>query len=173
MEIWKDIPSASRYEASTEGRIRLKSNSKILKQFGSKAYGHGYVCCRIVFDSGKKTNRLVHRLIALTFLSNEKEHVNHKNGIKNDNRLINLEWVTPSENLQHAYDTGLRKYRPLHYKGKFGFEHNRSIAVRCIQTGEVYGSQSEAARKLNVDHTSISWSIKTGRPIFGMNFKKI
>ena len=94
MEIWKEIPTASKYEASTEGRIRLKKRNRILRQFETTAYNKGYVCCRIHFDSGLITNRLVHRLIALTFLSDPKDEVNHKNGIKNDNRLDNLELVS-------------------------------------------------------------------------------
>lgn len=171
MEFWKEIPTASRYEASNEGQIRLKKNHRTLKQFESAAYSKGYVCCRIHFDSGLISNRLVHRLIALTFLSDEKSEVNHKNGIKNDNCLENLEWCTRNENIQHSYDTGLRKYRPLHYKGKTGSLHNRSKKVRCIETKEVYGSMSEAGRMLNIDHSSVSWSIKHKKPIYGMHFE--
>lgn len=51
----------------------------------------------------------VHRLVALTFLTNRRETVNHKNGIKTDNRLCNLEWVTRTENQLHAVRTGLRR----------------------------------------------------------------
>ena len=171
MEFWKEIPTASKYEASNEGQIRLKKNHRILKQFESSAYGKGYVCCRIRFDSGLLTNRLVHRLIALTFLPDVKPEVNHKNGIKNDNCVENLEWCTRSENIQHAYDTGLKTYRPLHYKGKTGALHNRSKKVRCIETKEMYGSMSEAGRMLNIDRSSVSWSIKHKKPIYGMHWE--
>lgn len=169
MEIWKEIPTASRYEASNLGKIRLKTG-KILKQFETKSYNTGYVCCRIHFDNGLITNRLVHRLIAQTFLDgvNGKDTVNHKNGIKDDNKVNNLEWCTPSENNLHAYHTGLKKYRPLHYKGKFGVNHNRSKSVKCIETGEVFGSMSEASRILKIDRSSIGWSIRYKKPIFGV-----
>ncbi len=171
MEIWKEIPTASKYEASTEGRVRLRKNNKILKQFQSKAYGKGYVCCRIRFDSGLITNRLVHRLIAFTFLPNIKDEVNHKNGVKNDNRLDNLEWCTRKENIQHAYDTGLKKYRPLHYKGKTGFEHNKSKSVIC-SNGKIYGSMNEAEKDLGLGAGSISLSIKQKRSLRnGMHFE--
>ena len=70
-------------------------------------------------DNGYKTIKLrlpnlykrykVHRLVALTYLENKlnKKTVNHINGIKTDNRLINLEWMTHSENCLHAFRTGL------------------------------------------------------------------
>ena len=69
------------------------------------------------------------------------------------------------------YETGLKTYKPLHYKGKTGLLHNRSKPVICIETGIKYGSMSEAARELKIDHTSVSWSIKNKKPIFGMHFE--
>lgn len=171
MEIWKEIPDASKYEASNQGQIRLKKNNKILKQFETKSYSKGYLCCRIHFDSGLIRTRLVHRLIAITFLQNIKEEVNHKNGIKNDNKLHNLEWCTRSENIKHAYDTGLKKYRPLHYKGKIGFLHNRSKSIIC-SNGKVYGSMNQAEKELGLGAGTISISIKQKRSLKnGMHFE--
>ena len=54
---------------------------------------------------------MVHRLVADAFIPNKllKPQINHKNGVRDDNRLENLEWVTASENVRHAYDTGITK----------------------------------------------------------------
>ena len=69
----------------------------------------GYYRVGLWNNSGKPTNFSVHRLIATHFIPNPegKPCVNHKNGVKHDNRVENLEWCTYAENTQHAYETGL------------------------------------------------------------------
>lgn len=121
----------------------------------------------------KNKGYFIHRAIAFAFipLVEGKNFVNHKNGIKTDLTISNMEWNTISENNQHAYDTGLKKYKPLHYKGKFGSEHNRSKKVVCIETGDIFGSMSEAERFYKISQSSVSWSIKHKKPIFGMHFE--
>ncbi len=63
-----------------------------------------------LYKDGSRKNFLIHRLIATHFIPNpeNKPQVNHIDGNKINNNIDNLEWVTPSENTQHAYDTGLQ-----------------------------------------------------------------
>lgn len=79
----------------------------------------GYLYLNLSKDSILKTYK-VHRLIAITFLPNpdNKPQINHKNGVKSDNSVGNLEWVTGSENLKHAYDTGLQKKGEANWRAK-------------------------------------------------------
>ncbi len=90
-EQWKDIPGFTGYEASTLGRVRNKGNGYVKKP---NICNGGYA--RIVI-LGK--SNYIHRLIALTFIPNpeNKRTVNHINKIRDDNRLINLEWATHKE----------------------------------------------------------------------------
>ena len=157
------------YDVSESGVITNKYG-KVIKQWNNKLFK--YMAVGLSKDN-KSFVRYVHRMVAEVYIPNpeNKPQVNHKDGNKLNNHFSNLEWVTREENIQHMYDSGLKKYRPLHYKGKFGSEHNRSKAVMCIETGIIYGSQSEAGRMLNIDNTSVSWSIKHQKPIFGMHFE--
>lgn len=69
----------------------------------------------------------VHRIVATTFIPNtdsKKIFVNHKDGDKQNNNVSNLEWVTPSENCTHAYQTGLRP-------------DNKHVLAKDIDTGEI------------------------------------
>lgn len=115
MKQWKRIPNYSLYEASTDGEIKTfnwknKGTIAIMKPHRDNG---GYLRTMLKRDDGKIHTIKVHRIIASTFLDNpdNKETVNHKNGIKTDNRVINLEWSTRSENCKHAFDTDLNNNR--------------------------------------------------------------
>ena len=108
MEIWKEIPGYKGYEASNLGNIRSLpkvncKNYRILKQRNHK--NRGYMLFTL-----KDKNFAVHRIIAITFLSNpeNKSTINHKDGNKSNNHIDNLEWATPSENVLHSFKMGLR-----------------------------------------------------------------
>ena len=92
------------YSISNDGQVRNDKTNKILSQSTQQDYKH--VTLNI---NGKAKRMKVHRLVAQTFLENpeNKPYVNHKDGNRSNNNVNNLEWVTPSENTQHAVKTGL------------------------------------------------------------------
>lgn len=108
MEVWKPIHSLNdKYEASNNGQIRNARTGRIMKQFTNL---FGYKVLTVRPELNKQENARVHRLVAEAFLGKcpEGHVVNHKDGDKTNNNLENLEYVTSSENNQHALNTGLR-----------------------------------------------------------------
>lgn len=97
---WRHIPGYDGYQASDDGQIRRIMDGETLNQYH---HDSGYRSVSI-YRTQKSRVPLVHRLVALAFLGEPPEgyQVNHKNGDKADNRLSNLEWVTPGENTRHA-----------------------------------------------------------------------
>lgn len=102
-ERWIVIPAFNgRYFISDIGRVK-NSNGRILTP---QVAGNGYLQIHLV---GSSRRYFIHRLVAEAFIPNplNKEQVNHKKGVKNDNRLSELEWVTPKENYNHSIEMGL------------------------------------------------------------------
>lgn len=94
---------------------------------------NGYLSVRV----NNKT-RLVHRLVAEAFLIDGKhfgKDINHKNGIKTDNRVENLEWCTRSQNNHHAYDTGLMKRGENHKNAVITEKQAKEILHKYRATG--------------------------------------
>ena len=122
MENWKAIPGwETYYAASTLGNIKRLAGSprcpkdRILKLMTGNNWG-GYYTVSLVRVGHRQRPMMVHRLVLEAFVGpppSPAHQGNHINGNKHDNRPENLEWVTHSENIKHAYDTGLHKK----YKG--------------------------------------------------------
>ena len=105
--LWKTIQNHPNYEISSMGDVRNIRTGRILKSYDG---GRGYL--RVKIDG--RCERL-HILVAVAFIPNPecKKVVNHKKGKKHDCRASQLEWVTQSENIQHAWNTGLIKRKKV------------------------------------------------------------
>lgn len=93
-----------------EIRNKITEKIKISRLYGHK--GRQYFAVFLYNDINGKIKgktKTIHRLVAIQYIPNPegKEVVNHKNGIKIDNRICNLEWNTSDENYQHAKSNGL------------------------------------------------------------------
>lgn len=134
---WKAVPDFPGYECSSKGEFRR--GNRMLK---TSAHEKGYRNIR-VYKGGKQFTFRAHRLIFLTFVGlSPNQEINHKNGIKSDNSLDNLEVCTHSENILHAYKTGLQA-------PQYGEKHKLStpIVATNMLTGEVLNFASQACAK--------------------------
>lgn len=109
-EIWKPIPDYERYDISSLGRVRRRDACKgrpagyILSQ---RLSGLGYLMVCLQSPVTGEKSLCVHKLVGLTFLTkarSDQTQVNHIDGIKTNNRLCNLEWVSPKENTRHSIE---------------------------------------------------------------------
>lgn len=120
LEIWKIIPGYDgNYHVSSFGRVKSISRYKINGWGGltllpeiimsAKSTPQGYM--QVGLRNPKQKLFYVHRLVAIAFLekSEDKPEVNHKDGNKSNNHVINLEWSTPAENIIHSVALGLKK----------------------------------------------------------------
>jgi hypothetical protein len=158
-EIWKPVPGyEGQYEVSSIGRILSRRTNRFLKP---NVMVHGYVCVHL-YSGGKQTRvvKTVHQLVAQAFIPNPQNYreVNHKNFLRRDNRVENLEWVTRKENVAHALAAG-RRVKPE--KRIMGFNLHTKTMVR-------FESQIAAEITLRGRQTGgISSAMKRGRPAYG------
>lgn len=142
-EKWLPIKDYPKYEISNQGQVRNINTGRILKYRN----GHEYPSVAIYDENGRK-DILIHKVEMNTFYNKKccKLDINHIDGVKNNNNIDNLEWCTISENIKHAYNTGLKK--PSGPNGPY--------KVKIIETGEVYDSVRDCARAINGSQAHIS-----------------
>ena len=146
-EVWKDIKGyEGLYQVSNLGRVKsleryvIRKNNKGRQLIHKKILvscvnTHGYMSLSLS-KNNKGVNHRVHRLVATAFIPkvDNKNIINHKNGIKTDNNVNNIEWASYSDNLLHAYKTGLNG-------------QNRKVKVIIIENREehLFNSMKDAS----------------------------
>lgn len=177
MEKWKKLGS-SNYLISSIGNV--KSLDCILPQNRqgkqvNRAFKGQNIKLQIHTSGYKMVNikgytKFVHRLVALCFLENkeQKEFVNHINGIKDDNRVENLEWCTRKENEKHAFSTGLKNStgdkNPMSK-----LKHEDVVKIKSQKERSV-SNKKELCIKYGVTRQTIEriWGNKIWRHVYGI-----
>lgn len=165
-ERWKDIQGyEGLYQISSFGNVRALCVEKYRGRFKHrrpekllclKKHRDGYLV--VSLSKNKQKYFQAHRLVAIAFIKNpeNKPFVNHKNGIKNDNFYLNLEWCTSSENAIHSVKLGMT----IPTKGEInGMSKLKDSQVKAIYLSSK--SHSMLSKKYNIARSSI-WKIKTG-----------
>ncbi len=160
-EEWRAIPGyENTYEASSIGRVRRisKAPGTWIGRIRKLVPRNGYYQL-ILSQDDQISLQWVHRLVALAFLPKPFgcDHVNHKDGNRQNNQLSNLEWTTHSGNMLHAYATGLRVAAP-----NIGSNNGSAILtesdIPCIREKAKTVSLSTIAKEYQVSKGLI-WQI--------------
>lgn len=166
IEQWKYIDGFNGfYQISSNGKV--KSATGLIRR---ASYTHdGYLKIRLVASGNERTAR-IHRLVAEAFIPNplNKETVNHKDGNKTNNNVLNLEWADRHEQLIHAYKHHLKK--PMggttNANAKLGNEQVLAIRKKYIRNSKEHGTVA-LGRKYGVSNCVI------GLVIAGKSYKNV
>lgn len=155
---WRTITEYPGYSVNNHGEVRNNQTNRVLK---NQTLNNGYQTVTLC-DANGHHPKSVHRLVAKEFVDNPRrcELINHIDGNKSNNNADNLEWCTQSENMKHAYRTGLQK--PIRSQIEYSLARaavKRKRPVRNIETGVCYPSIKECAEAEGVVHSAVSFHL--------------
>lgn len=154
MSNWKQHPEHDNILVSDDGNILRRKRGK-WHELNQYINARGYMR---IGTADKEVSQCVHSLVAETFVDNpdpvNKQYINHIDGNKLNNRADNLEWVTSSENQEHAYRIGLRAPNYIQKTMK---------PIMIVETGEIFKGISDCARRINGNPGHIHECLHGGR----------
>jgi len=148
------------YLISNHGEVKHAKTGRIRKGQSDR----GYIRGNFATKKGEQKAYKFHRLVALAFVENPRgvEVVNHLDGDKLNNRADNLEWCTPGENQEHAYELGLKKP----YWGKETRHKsvlNLPVTVTLLDGHQIkFSSAKDASRNMGISSSNVSNRLKDG-----------
>lgn len=133
MEEWREIEHCPDYEVSSMGNVRRIDTGKILKPYDN-GRGYAVVDVKDARRTGHESRwaRTVHKMVAEAFLGpcTMGLEVHHKNGVKRDNRVVNLEYTTRSLNMKHAFASGVVDIAKAHRARTFFLRDSKGRYIR-------------------------------------------
>jgi hypothetical protein len=156
MEIWRQLLNFPDYVGSTEGRVKNVRTQRVLKTYTDP---RGYTKVTLRNDCMSYTVKVA-RVIAETFLGDHSDMVvRHKDNVRSNCRVDNLEWVTRKELIPDAFDGGTK-------------QPTRKVAVRVIETGEVFDTIRACAKHNDCSQSDICKCLNgTRHSVKGLHFE--
>jgi len=151
------------YKFSSCGKVWSEKTQKFLTPLNTNGYHH----C-VLTENKVKTRKGIHQFMAIAWLGNNPTGfvVNHKNGIKTDNHIKNLEWVSQSQNVCHAYKSKLREINESHKaraallgKAKLTIDDDQKTKIKDLYTGK-RGDIQKIANAMNLSRYVVSYHLK-------------
>lgn len=159
VEVWKDVPDYTNYQASSLGRIRQSLSAESYRYLKPEMTTDGYLTVHAIGCPLRYPT--IAKLVCLAFHGYPPEDMvhpvtDHINNISTDNRPENLRWISQRDNVRLV-----TKYRTSRCK------------IRCKETDEIFKSISDASKQLNIRYYSIYNSIRNNIQTHGLTFERI